>query len=135
MDSNRRCRHGLLLCSKCVTIDSAALRMTEIINARIAFTHWDVLSHGCMAFRLDDGTTDDTLYPNRATALKYQLRPCCVFYFRNALGGVNARDIQLFLDINRLAYQNDRIAWVDPESPDIIVSTHGYDVMRNKRVR
>lgn len=109
--------------------------MTNQINGIIVFTAWDVLVHGCMAFRLDDGTSDGVLYPDRKTALRYQLRPACVFYFRNAMGGVNPRDIQLFLDINRLAYQNDRVAWVDPASPDIIMSGQGYDVMRNKRVR
>lgn len=91
---------------------------------------WNVLATHCMAFRLDDGTTDRTLYPDRATALKFQHRPACVFWFRNAMGGVTARDMAIWLAVQRLAYENDRIAWTDPASPDIIISTHGGDVMR-----
>ena len=83
-----------------------------------------------MAFRLDDGTSDNTLYPDRRTALKYQLRPACVFYFRNSPGGVDAKDCQIFLNIHREAFENDRVAWTDPDSPDLIISDYGAQKMR-----
>jgi hypothetical protein len=127
-----RCVHGLRLCSKCIVISDAAKRMCDTINAMICFRPWDQLVRVCMAFRLDDGTTDGTFYPNRATALRYQLRPCCVFYFRNCLGGARPLDCQIFLNVNRVAYETDRIAWTDPESPDIIVSTRGFDHMTGR---
>jgi hypothetical protein len=127
-----RCRHGLELCSRCTQVTDAARRMAEGIGVRIVFTPWDLLVRSCMAFRLDDGSTDGVLYPDRKTALSYQLRPCCVFYFRNSPGGVDAFDCQIFLNINRLAYENDRITWVDPESPDFIISDRSAQIMRGK---
>lgn len=122
--------HGLRVCSRCIVVDDAARRMSGLVNAYITFTPFDELIRSCMAFRLDDGTTDGTLYPNRKVALAHQRRPCAVFYFRNCGGGVKPHDCAVFLALNRLAYENDRIAWTDPDSPDLIVSTAGYDHMR-----
>jgi hypothetical protein len=106
--------------------------MSEVINLVTVVHDWDTLMHSCLAFRLDDGTTDNVLYPNRATALQHQLRPCCVFYFRNSPGGVSARDCQIFLNMHREAYENDRIAWTEPASPDLIVSDYGARHMRQR---
>jgi hypothetical protein len=117
-------------CSQCVVVDDAARRMTAEINFTIFALPWDQLVHSCMAFRLDDGTTDHTLYPNRKTALEYQLRPTAIFHFRNAMGGVNLRDMAIWLGMQREAYSNDRIAWVDPASPDLIISTEAAETMR-----
>jgi hypothetical protein len=120
------CRHNNQVCSQCTIVTVAAERMASEINIHILFGSWDELVNSCMAFRLDDGTSDGTLYPDRSTALKFQLRPCCVFYFRHSPGGVNPFDCQIFLNINRVAYESDRVAWVDPESPDIIISDKSY---------
>lgn len=130
MGKPQTCEHGLIVCRHCTEVSDAAKRITAEIMMAVTFLPWDVLAHHCMAFRLDDGTTDRALYPTRKIALSHQLRPCAIFYFRNAMGGVTAQDISLWLALQRLAYENDRIAWVDPESPDIIVSTMGADVMR-----
>lgn len=127
-----KCEHGYSVCSRCVVVEPAAQRMAGVINLFILCQSWDVLIRGCLAFRLDDGTTDNTLYPNRRTALSYQIRPCLVFHFRNCPGGVSARDCQIFLNIHREAFENDRIAWVDPDSPDLIISDYGAQKMRGK---
>lgn len=127
--------HGFIACSRCVVITDAARRMSDEINGRIAFINWDVLVRTCMAFRLDDGTTDAVLYPDRKTALTYNHRACAVFYFRNCLGGTNPKDCQIFLNLNRAAYENDRVRWVDPESPDLILSNRGYDFMSGRRTK
>lgn len=127
------CRHGLASCERCVVVTDAAKRMSELINLLILCQPWDALIHGCLAFRLDDGTSDNVLYPNRQEALKYQLRPCAVFHFRNSPGGVNPKDCQIFLNISRMAYENDRVAWTDPASPDLIMSQRGYDYLSGKR--
>lgn len=128
------CPHGLVACSQCIVVDDAARRMCAEVNLVIHSAPWDQLVRSWQAFRLDDGTSDHVLYPARSTALTYQLRPCGVFCYRNALGGVDVRDAALWLAMQRLAYENDRIAWTDPASPDLIVSTRGYDHMR-RRVR
>jgi hypothetical protein len=120
-------------CSQCAVIDDAARRMCAEINLTVFAVPHDQLVHSCMAFRLDDGSTDHTLYPSRETALTYQLRPACVFHFRSALAGVSLRDMAIWLGMLREAYANDRIAWVDPASPDLITSTRAYDHMRRVR--
>jgi len=130
-----KCRHNLVICSRCVQVSDAARRMAGTINLITLFTPYDHLMNSCMAFRLDDGSSDAVLYPSRRVALQYQLRPCCVFYFRHTPGGVNSADCQIFLDVNRVAFENNRVAWTDPESPDIIISDRSAQIMRGKRVR
>src|SRR5215469_3440375 len=126
------CKHRLMICARCIVIDDAAKRINDQVNAVICFAPWDFLVRHCMAFSLADGTTDGVFYPNRNTALIHQGVPTCVFYFRNCPGGTNARDMALFLEINRLAYENDNIAWTDPESPDILMEIQKYDRMRGR---
>lgn len=126
-------KHGLKVCSQCITIDDAARRMAAHVNQDLVTFDWDVLVRSCIAFRLDDGTSDGVLYPNRRTALVHQLRPVAVFYFRNCGGGVEPHDCAVFLGLHRLAHENNRVAWQDPDSPDLIVSTAGYDHMRGRR--
>lgn len=105
--------------------------MAEIVNLTILCRSWDELARGCAAFHLDDGDSDGTLYPDRKTALMYNmLRPVCVFYFRSSPGGVNAKDCQIFINMHREAYANDRVAWTDPDSPDLIISDYGAQRMR-----
>lgn len=132
MDSNL-CKHKLKSCRQCVVVTDAAKRMSETANIYILCNPWGVLVHTCMAFRLDDGSSDGTLYPDRSIALRYQLRPCCVLYFRNCMGGTNPTDCQIFLNVQRLAFESDRIAWIDPESPDIIISTRSAEIMKGVR--
>ena len=133
MEVNGACKpHGFVACSRCVVVTGAAVRMAAIINMQINFRQWDELVHGCMVFYLDDGDSDMTLYPDRATALKYQLRPALVYYFRSSPGGVSNRDCQIFLNMHREAYKNDRVAWTDPDSPDLIVSDYGAQNMRRR---
>jgi|SRR5215469_2764272 len=127
------CVHGNMICSRCVEITDAARRMSERLNLMILCCSWDQLVHSCMTFYLDDGQSNGVLYPDRKTALRYQLRPCAVFYFRNAMGGTNPKDCQIFLNMSREAYRNNRTAWVDVDSPDLIMSNRSYDYLSGRR--
>jgi hypothetical protein len=133
VSDTEKCVHGMRVCSRCVVITDAAKRIADNINLRIAFTPWEVLVRSCMTFRLDDGSTDGTFYSSRKVALTWQTRPSCVFYFRNCPGGVGVRDIQIWLNMQRAAFESDRIAWIDPESPDLIISTRSGDILRGRR--
>jgi len=108
--------------------------MSDNINARLAFTpHWEIKD--CwLAFRLEDGSSDGTLYDTRADALRFQLHPelCAYFCFRNALGGVNPHDCQLFMDMHREAYDHG-MGLHDPDAPRLIISSYGYDRMSGRR--
>lgn len=122
MAKTLRCEHGLVICARCVVVTDAAKRMCDIINARIVFTPVDELSRGWMAFRLSDGGSDGALYDSRRAAISHQTNEflCAYFSFRSCLGGANAKDCQLFLDMHRHVYDNGgRLA--DPEAPDLMM--------------
>lgn len=96
--------------------------MCDNINARIVFTPPEELARGWMAFALADGSTDGTVYPSKAEAIRHQSNEFlfCYFSFRRCMGGANPKDCQLFLEYNRHAYdQGFRLA--DPESPEFIL--------------
>jgi len=132
MDKNL-CKHKLRICSRCAHVSDAAKRMSDTVNALVVFTPWDLLVRSCMAFRLDDGTTDGVLYPDRNTALRFQLRPCCVLYFRRCATGASPLDMHLFMEMARQAYEADNIAWTDPQSPDLIISQTSSEILKGVR--
>lgn len=134
-----KCRHGLVICSRCVIVTDAARRMSDAINARITFGSWE-LRNCWMAFRLQDGSTDGNIYDSKIAAINHvsDYKYWAFFCFRNAMGGANPFDCQLFLDLHRHAYVNGG-QLPDPDAkhpqnsrlstggPDLIVSSAGYD--------
>jgi len=103
-----RCKHGMAVCARCVVVTDAAKRMSDHINARVAFTPPDELFHNpYMAFALADGSTDGVLYPTKADAVSHQSNEYryCYFSFRSAMAGANPKDCQLFLDVHRHTYE------------------------------
>lgn len=135
---NKRCaNHGNVVCSFCTVATDAARRMSDLINNMLVFRSWDDLVNGCMAFRLDDGSSRGTLFASKADALRFtDEKYHCYFFFRQGMGGVTPLDCQLFLDVHRHIYDaGGRLN--DPDlrrNPDIIISTRGYDIMRGKRL-
>jgi len=115
----------MAVCSTCIVITDAARRMSDNINARVVFTTWDQLCNAWMAFKLSDGSSDGVLYDTRDDAVNHQLheRMCAYFYMRNALGGTNPRDCQLFLDMHRNVYDNGG-HFTDPLAPSAILPLH-----------
>jgi hypothetical protein len=131
--TNDRCKHGLAVCSQCITITDAAKRMTDAINAKIVFHGiWDI-RNSWMRFRLQDGWTDGAVYDTKQQAVRHcdNEKYYAFFCFRNAVGGVNPFDCQVFLEVNRHQYDIGR-GLSDPDAkdggPDKIVSTFGYDL-------
>jgi len=133
--TTEKCKHGNVICSRCVIITDAAKRMSDAINARLTFMSLDELRNGWMAFALADGSSDGTVYPSKNEAIRHQSNEFLYAYFcfRNVLGGANPKDCQIYLNMNRHAYdQGMRLQ--DPDSPDLIVSTSLYDrITRNKK--
>lgn len=87
-----------------------------------------------MAFRLQDGTSDGNLYDTKKDAIRHvgDYKYWAFFCFRNALGGANPKDCQLFLDMHRHAYENNG-QLTDPDDihggPDTIIPTRQYDAI------
>jgi len=123
----------MAVCSQCVVITDAAKRMSDYINLKIVSQPWEVLKNSWMAFRLADGSSDGVLYDTRTDAINHQLHEtmCAYFCMRNALGGANARDCQLFLDVHRQVYDAGG-HFTEPQSPQLIMSTLGHDKMTGR---
>jgi hypothetical protein len=128
-----KCKHGYVICSKCVVITDAAKRMSDYINLMLVAQPWEVIKTSWLAIRLEDGNCDGTLYDTREDAIKHQLHEnlCAYFFMRTALGGVPQRDCQIFLDTHRHIYDNGgRLA--DPAAPQVVMSTYGHDVITGR---
>jgi hypothetical protein len=130
-----RCKHNLVVCTRCVVVTDAAKRMADHINAKVVFTPWDQLVNGYMAFRLDDGSSNGTLYDSKADAVRFtDEKRNAYFCFRQGIAGVNPRDCQIFLDVHRHAYANGGHL-ADPDlkrQSSLILSTKGYDVLTGR---
>ena len=130
-----RCRHNLEICSRCVVPTDAAKRMADTINLKIISHTWDELVNGYMAFKLADGTSDNVLYDSHAVAARHtDETQCGYFCFRSGMGGVNAKDCQILLNVWRAAHDAG-IPMAEPDvkrQPDLIISTWGYDVMSGR---
>lgn len=129
------CRHKLKVCSRCVVPTDAAKRMSDIINLKIISHTWEELVNGYMAFKLADGSSDNVLYDSHARAARYtDTTQNGYFCFRSGMGGVNAKDCQILLDVWRAA-RDAGIPMAEPDvkrQPDLIISTWGYDVMSGR---
>jgi hypothetical protein len=128
-----RCRHNLVVCSKCVHVTDAAKRMSDNINGLLMFTPWDA-RNGWLAIRLIDGGYDGVLYDTRADAIQHQSdeKLCAYFSLKSAMGGTNPRDCQLYLDVHRHAYSVDGGHMAEPAAPQIIVPVTYHDYLSGR---
>jgi hypothetical protein len=107
--------------------------MSDRINLMVLSHPWDTLCNSWMAFKLADGDSDGVLYDTRQDAIRHQLHEtmCAYFHMRNGMGGANVRDCQLFLNVHRQVYDAGG-RFTDPQSPSIIMSTRGHDIMSGR---
>lgn len=102
--------------------------MADQINGRLAMSNPFELRSKFMAFRLQDGTTDGTIYDSIPDAKKHTDEfQCCYFAFLNMLGGTNEYECAVYLDFHRKA----RDAGLGQKDPAAVpfMSTYGHDVM------
>lgn len=108
----------------------AGKRIADQLNARLTFGDPFELRHCVMAFRLQDGTTDGTVYESIKDAKKYtDERRFCYFAFLNILGGANPYECALVLSFYREAHEAG-LGQKDNEIP--FLSTHGADVLQGR---
>lgn len=133
-ERSAKCKHGLVVCSRCVVVTDAAKRMSYAVNNVIAHKSWGELQNGFMAFRIDDGTTNGTVYDSKADAMRFTDEQYNAYFcFRQAMGGANPTDCQLFLNIHRHVYDSGgHMRNPDVERSHIIVSTRSHDIMRGR---
>ena len=130
-----KCRHNLAVCSRCVIVTDAAKRMSDLINLKVVCHTWEELVNGYMAFRLDDGGSDNVLYESKEQAVRHTDETRHAYFcFRQGMGGANPKDCQIFLDVNRAAHEAG-VPLSNPETrrqPSLILSTWGYDVLSGR---
>ena len=126
-------KHGLPLCSQCIVVTDAAKRMSDHINLMITCHQVWEIADKWMAFKLIDGGSDGVLYDTRQDAITHQLdeRWCCYISFRSLMQGANPKDCQIFLDLNRQAYDAG-MRLSEPQAPQMIVPSHYYDQLTGR---
>lgn len=102
--------------------------MSAAINGRITFYGpWELRSKW-MAFRLSDGTGPGDVFDTKLQAVRHVSNELyyCFFTFARALGGVNPRDMQIFLNMSRAAADSAHVRLADPDH-----KTGGLDAFRS----
>jgi hypothetical protein len=93
----------------CVIVSDAAKRASDIVNGYAVFTPYDDLVNCYVAIRLSDGGHDGTLYRSKLDAVRHQSNEklCAYYSYRfHGIRGTTPKDMQLFLDFHRMAYDN-----------------------------
>jgi hypothetical protein len=119
-------------CHICVTVEDAGKRMADIINLTLISQPWDALVNTWMVFRLDTGESDNVKYESKSDAVDHQIEEkwYCYFCMRRALGGVKARDCQLFINMHRYVYDSGGAAsFIEPDV-DMIISSRSNDILQ-----
>lgn len=85
----------------------AGKRASDTVNSYLNWYDPMDIRNKVIAFKLADGTYDGTLYDSKRDAVRHQHgneQWYAYFYFRNCLGGTNAKEMAIFLLWNRDAY-------------------------------
>ena len=95
-------RHGVWPCSRCIQAADEGKRIAGVVNSLVTYKGWEELEGGYVAFKLEDGSSDGTLYDSYEDALRHtDEHRCAYFCFRQAMGGINPRDAQIWLAFQR----------------------------------
>jgi hypothetical protein len=117
-------------------ISDAARRAADNINAYVTFMDRDELIRKWMAIRLADGSYDGTLYDSKRDAVRHQSDEflCAYVSFRNLQQGTTAKEMQVFLNFNREAYDHG-FRLPDPDSQtggrEVLMTTAQHDYQTN----
>jgi hypothetical protein len=108
-------------------------RMSDVVNQVVAdFIPWDIKD--CwLAFKLEDGSvhggTHPVLYDSLPAAKKHTDQwKYCYMALRGFLGGISAKDCEIFIDVHRQA-RNVNIAQSDPDRT-VIMPFGAGDIFR-----
>jgi hypothetical protein len=114
-----------------------AKRVSDIVTLHWIAGGWDACVGKWIAFKLSDGTSDDTLYPSKYDAVRHQKGVYQHYmYLRLVAGGMNVCEAESLLALHRRARERD-IA-----KPDIDARNGGRDLIpritvedRNRQLR
>jgi hypothetical protein len=100
-------------------------RMWDAINQALTDHNPWVLKGMWIAFKLQDGSSDRTIYESLALAKQHTDEfQCCYYAFNVALGGISARDCEIYLDFHRQAREAN-LGHRDPNKQTFMSFTGG----------
>jgi len=117
----------------------AGRRASDIVNTYLAHRTFDELRHKWLAIKLADGDSDGTIYDSKRDAVRHQANEfhCAYVSFLNLLGGSTPRDMAIFLQFNRDAYDAG-FRLPDPDDvhggPDIAPTSTRMDYVKSRLI-
>lgn len=97
------CRH--------MDIDDAGKRMSDIINNIRTQFEWDDIKNGWLAFALEDGSGNGTIYDTKDDAIRHFQNAARKFFYlalRNCIHGITAKEATLVLAMHRAQAERGR---------------------------
>lgn len=110
----------------------AGKRMADVINGLLAFNNPFELKNKWLAFTLQDGSWHDKAIYDSLPGARKRADPWkhCFFAFRASLGGIRARDCEIFLDVHRQARENNVLQSNPDANADLIIPVKAGDTLR-----
>lgn len=114
-------------------------RASDTVNTYLAHRTFDELRHKWIAFQLSDGSSDGTLYDSKRDAVRHQRNEfqCAYVAFLNLQGGATPKDMAIFLQFNRDAYDAG-FRLPDPDDvnggPDLAPTSPRMDYMKSRLI-
>lgn len=106
-----------------MSISDEARRISDEVRMNIALGNM----YKVLAFRLQDGWTDHTVYDSVRDARKHQLFPERFLYVQIPPDDMPPEHAQRYLEINRLLYEQG-FRFTDPDGPEIIIPHNTEDL-------
>lgn len=117
-----------------MSVNDAAKRISDAVNAQAIAQPFDVLVRSWMAFKLEDGSSDGVLYDSRADAIRHQTdeRTCLYLCLREAPGGMLPMAAKALINFHRMAYDaGGRVT--HPSDKQLIMPLANEDLMSQYR--
>ena len=115
----------------------AGQRASDIANVWLVGLGHGAVRDKWLAFKLADGSSDNVLYDSKRDAVRHQHdeKLCAYFSFRNCAGGTNPREMAIFIQFTRDAYDAG-FRLPDPDAvhggPDVLMTARQGDYYRNR---
>ena len=101
--ANLVCRH--------MAIQAAGQRMSDTVNNVRMSADWDNIKNGCMAFKLEDGTSDGTIYDTKDDAVWFLRNKASKYFYlalRQCMHGMTPREATQVLAMTRVQAERGR---------------------------
>jgi hypothetical protein len=115
-----------------MAIQEAGQRMSDTVNNVRMSADWDDIKNGWMAFKLEDGTSDGTIYDNKNDAVWYLRNKASKYFYltlRNCMHGMSPREATQVLAMTRVQAERGRYNPVPDDMREPINPITTEDVM------